>query len=143
MRTRWKAWLVHSGLVLVTLWPLVHIWLAWRFEMSPWKLGGFGMYATPRFGMLGMEVYGRVRGRGDEEQLTAPTPALQGMATEYLERHRWLRRLAHPDDFGRAVLALHPEWDRVRVIVFRPELDRASGMVVMHRVETVVPESEE
>jgi hypothetical protein len=139
MATRWKTIVVHVGLVLLTLWPLVHIGLVSRFDLSPWKLGGFGMYATPRFGMLGMEVFGRVRESGDEEQLTAPTAALQVLATEYLERHRWLGRLARPGALAEAAFALHPEWDQVRVIVFRPELDRTSGMVVMTRAETVVP----
>jgi hypothetical protein len=139
MRTRWKARLVHAALVLLTLWPLVHLWLGARFELSPWKLAGWGMYAEPRFGMLGMEVYGRVRGSSAEEPLAAPPRELQAVATEYLERYRWLRKLARPEALARAALALHPEWDQVRVVVFRPELDRASGMVVMTRAESVVP----
>ena len=141
MEARWKSRLVNAGLVIFTLWPLVHIALTMRYDMSAWKLCGWGMYSEPRFGMLGMEVYGRLRGSGAEQQLSAPPAELQVLATEHLERYRWLRRLARPDDFARAVLALHPEWDQVRVIVFRPVLDRASGMVVMSRAEEVLSAS--
>jgi hypothetical protein len=141
MSARWKAHLVNAGLIAFTLWPLLHIGLTLRFDMSPWKLCGWGMYSEPRFGMLGMEVYGRPRGGGDEQRLDAPPPALQALATDYLERYRWLRGLASPDELARAVLQLHPEWDRVRVVVFRPLLDRASGMVVMSQAERAIPAS--
>jgi hypothetical protein len=127
---------VHASLVLFTLWPLAHIWLTIRFDMSPWKLCGWGMYSEPRFGMLGMEIAGRVSGTGDEQRLDAPSPELQGLANEYLERYRWLRRLAHPA-ISRAALRCIPG-DQVRVMVFR--LARpASGMVAMSNTEEVVP----
>ena len=70
MASRPKIRAVHAALVLFTLWPLVQIGLCFRYEASPWTLFGFGMYATPRFGLLGMEVFGR-RADGSEEQLLA------------------------------------------------------------------------
>ena len=34
-------------LVFVALWPFVHLGLVARYEINPWKLGGFAMYTTP------------------------------------------------------------------------------------------------
>jgi len=60
----WKSRIVHLGLALVAVWPLVHMTLVRRFDVSPWKLAGWGMYATPRFDLLGMEIYGHVAATG-------------------------------------------------------------------------------
>ena len=126
-----KASVVHGFLLLVTLWPLVHIALQARFDLSPWKLAGWGMYSAPRFGLIGMEIFGRVPGSGAWEQLVDPSPELQGIATAFLERHRWLRRLAPAGDLLSAVRVVRPAWDDVRIVVSYPEIDRRSGMVVL------------
>lgn len=137
MTLRWKWRLVHAGLVLLTLWPLAQIGLALRYDLSPWKLFGFGMYAAPRFGMLGMEIYGRRQADGSEEQLVAPTPELQALAGRYLESYRWLGRLASAEELAQAALAFRSDWDQVRIVVFRPRLDPSTGLVVMtHSEET-------
>lgn len=133
-----KARVVGALLAAVTFWPLVQLVLVARWDVSPWKLAGWGMYSTPRFDRVGMEVYG---GRADraEEQLTAPSPAVAGAATAFLESYRWLRGLAPRDAFIDAILADHPQWEKVRLIVFRPDLDANTGMVVMRRAEYTHP----
>lgn len=125
---------VTALLAAIALWPLVQLALVARYDVSPWKLAGWGMYATPRFDFVGMEVYGRTPG-GGEEQLTAPSPAVRQQATAFLESYRWLRHLTPRDGLTGAVLAENPGWDEVRLVVFRPSLDRRTGMVVMLRAE--------
>jgi hypothetical protein len=115
----------------VTLWPLVHIALQARFDLSPWKLAGWGMYSAPRFGLIGMEIFGRVPGSGEWEKLGDPSAELQRVATAFLEHHRWLRGLAAAGDLVSAVRVARPAWDDVRVVVSYPEIDRRSGMVVL------------
>jgi hypothetical protein len=97
------------------------------------------MYATPRFGWVGMEVYGRRRGSGELERLTAPTPAIQEHATAFLDQYKWLRRLASSDAMTRSILETHPEWDQVKIVVSRPHLVAATGMIEMVHDERLEP----
>jgi hypothetical protein len=133
-----KSRIVTTLLAALTVWPLVQLALVARYEVSPWKLAGWGMYSTPRFDRVGMEVYGR-RAGGAEEQLTTPSAAVATAATAFLESYRWLRALAPRDAFADAILADHPQWDAVRLVVFRPDLDADTGMVVMLRSEYTHP----
>jgi hypothetical protein len=131
---RGGARIVYAGLAMFTLWPAVHIGLVERYDLSPWKLAGWGMYSAPRFDLAGMEVYGRASESEEFEKLTAPAPELRDEATRFLERYRWLRRLAQPDTFVRLVRERHPQWRDVRVVIYQPSLERDSGMVVMNSV---------
>jgi hypothetical protein len=38
-----------------------------------------------------------------------------------------------------AILAERPDWEAVRVVVFRPDMDARTGMVVMRRAEYAHP----
>lgn len=136
---RGKAIAVYAGLALLTVWPAVQMLLVQRYELSSWKLAGWGMYAEPRFAMLGMEVFGRADPAAPLEQLTAPSPQVADAATVFLERHRWLRRLARPDALVAAVRRDHPQWREVQVAVFRPRLNRETGMIEMTSVRYEYP----
>ncbi|MCW5889979.1 MAG: hypothetical protein KIT14_05445 [bacterium] len=133
-----KTRVVHAALALLSLWPLAQMGLVARWDVSPWKLAGWGMYATPRFDMVGMEVYGRLPD-GGEQQLTDAAPALRAQATAFLESYRWLRDLAPHARFARAVLAANPQWTAVRLVLFRPTLDARTGMVELTRAEYAHP----
>lgn len=130
---RWKRRAVVAGLVLLTVWPAAHLFLCRIYDVSPWKLAGWGMYATPRPRTIGMEVYGRGASGSTYEQLTAPTPTLQIEGTAFLERWRWLGRLAEPDRFAAAVLAARPDWNALRIEAYRSHLDPRTSMVVLLR----------
>ena len=127
-----KTRIVVAGLAALTLWPPVQVAICARWDASPWKLAGWGMYATPRPRTIGMEVYGG-DGGGALEQLTAPAPALRVEAAAFLERWRWLGGLAHPDAFARLVLEARPHWSRLRIELYRSHLDVATGMVGLRR----------
>jgi hypothetical protein len=143
MRTRTKTAVVATALAALTLWPLVHLWLVARYDVSPWKLAGWGMYSAPRSRSLGMEVFGRAPGGGPLEHLSQPSPDVRALAGVYLERHRWLRMLARPTALAEAVAAARSGWDEVKIAVFEPDLDRASAMVVMKvRVHRFVREGD-
>jgi hypothetical protein len=134
-----KGRVVQAMLVVALLWPLAQMALALRWDVSSWKLAGWGMYATPRFSLVGMEVYGRPAGGGGEVHLVAPSPALGAEAAAFLESYRWLRRLAPRRRFVQAVFAEHPDWDRVRIVVSRPAMDARTGMVEMVHAEYAHP----
>jgi hypothetical protein len=129
----WKTRLVVAGLAALTAWPAVHLALCFRYDVSPWKLAGWGMYATPRPRTIGMEVYGRTAGDATFAQLGAPSAALQAEGAVFLERWRWLGRLASPDRLATLVFAAHPAWDELRIEVYRSHLDPRTGMVGLKR----------
>ncbi|MBY0277787.1 hypothetical protein K2Z84_20830 [Candidatus Binatia bacterium] len=138
MRLATKRRVVHGALLLLAVWPLAHLVLAWRYDLSSWKLGGWGMYATPRFGLVGMEAYGRAAPDAAWQQVTAPSPAARDAANLFLEQHRWLRRLAPASDVARTLHADHPDWRELRLVVSYPVLDRASGRVRLVADERLV-----
>jgi hypothetical protein len=126
--------LVVALLVLLTVWPVVHLWLAFRFQVSPWKLCGWGMYATPRFDQVGMEIYGRETAESEPRLLVDPDPEVRAAATRFLESFRWLRELTPRGSLVEVVLAAHPAWREIEVVVFRPHMDAATGVVRTERV---------
>lgn len=132
-----KTRIVHAALVLLALWPLVHLTLVWRYDVSPWKLAGLGMYTTPRFALLGMELYGTTDG-ATWQQMVAPSPDVRASGNAFLERHRWLRRLATTGALEDAVRAQQPTWTSLRVVVSYPVLDRTTGRVRLTTDERVV-----
>jgi hypothetical protein len=127
---RAKTAVIGGALVALTLWPLVHLWLVARYDVSPWKLAGWGMYSAPRSRSLGMEIFGR-RPDGPLDHFTQPSSDVRALASVYLERHRWLRKLVRPTALADAVAAARPEWNEVKIVVFEPALDRTSAMIVM------------
>jgi len=140
---RTKTAVVATVLATLTVWPLVHLWLVARYDISPWKLAGWGMYSAPRPRSLGMEVFGRAHADGPLEHLSQPSPAVRDAAGRFLERYRWLRRLASPGTLAEAVGAARPAWGEVKIVVFEPDLDRASTRIVMKvRVHRYVREGD-
>jgi len=131
MTIRRKARVVHATLAVLAVWPMVHIGLVWRYDVSPWKLAGWGMYTTPRFDMVAMDAYGHDAATGTWTRVTSASPAVNATANTFLEHHRWLRRLASANALAAAIKDDHPEWDALRVRVAYPRIDLDTGMVVM------------
>lgn len=131
MNFRAKETIVYGGLLLFTLWPLVHIGLVATYDLSPWKLGGWGMYSAPRDKYQGMEIYGENAKTGRREQLTRPSAQTQTAAGEFLERYRWLRQLADPGPLVAAVREDRPDWRALRIQVYRTDLDPETSKIVM------------
>jgi hypothetical protein len=133
-----KERVVHACLAALTLWPLVHIGLVWRFDLSPWKLAGWGMYSAPRLALSGgMELYGHDPATDRWEQIVTPSDDLNARATAFLLRHRWLRRLTDATPVADAVAADNPTWDRLRLVIGYTELDRDTGRIVLRWDERV------
>ena len=122
-----KKAVLAAGLVAFTLWPLAQMELVRRFGISPWKLCGWGMYATPRIApAIAILVQ-----HGDE----APAPMrvvpadIREACEEFQPRRLWLGDLATPDEIGEMVLASNPEFRSATVRVLLPVLDTQSGMM--------------
>ena len=126
-----KRRVLHAGLVLFTLWPLAHIYLVRRFNMSAWKLAGWGMYATPRPTFSGLQVLGRRPDSKQFEEIRSLPPRWQTDARHFLDDQRWLGRLLRPKMLARSLKHQMPEFADLRIVVFTPALDRQTGMIVV------------
>jgi hypothetical protein len=117
-----KRNLIAALLVAVAVWPLVHRWIARRYEIDPWKLSGFAMYATPSLPIV-VGVAGTA-GRGWSNLDEASLP---GWVRTQLDRFRVERlalgKLRDPADVARSVLVVRTDLTAAAVLVQRFTLD--------------------
>jgi hypothetical protein len=125
-----KQWLVAGLLLAVTGWPPIQMWLVARYDLSPWKAAGWGMYSAPRPNQLGLEIFG-IDGTGQEQRLRQPSTELRTAVGAFLERWRWLGRLADPSELGPLVRRIHPDWGALRIVAYKPVLNRQTGYLEM------------
>jgi hypothetical protein len=117
----------------LTLWPLVQIGLCFRYDVSPWKLAGWGMYAQPRLG-ASLNVEARTSPDGVAEPLPPVAYDVMVEADRFLQDWRWLRRLVRPDRFAERVFAAFPQYQVLEVVVNNHVLDRDTGFIVTEPV---------
>lgn len=127
MSTYAKKMAIYGALVLLTLWPLAHIVLVRQFDLSPWKLGGWGMYSAPRTG-AGFQVLARSAAHEELQPIVVPDSAMAA-AQEFHAKRRWLGELASPEPVADAVLAAVPDAAEVAILVERPVLSTTTGMI--------------
>jgi hypothetical protein len=89
------------------------------------------MYAVPRPKYVGMTVLYRAQGATGLVQLQSPTEPDHAAAGAFLERYRWLGKLAFPENFVRSMFDRHPDWETVRIVLSQPVLEKDSAMIVM------------
>lgn len=118
-------------LVFVAVWPCVTLWLQARFEVDPWKLMSFGMYAAPGRRPSDLELSLSVEREGRWEPVAEPPEAVP-----YRKWRLTLGRLASHRDLGRALLARSGA-SRARLEVRELRLDTGTGRVSW-RVEPVL-----
>lgn len=113
---------VAALLGFVTLWPLAQRALVSRFEIDPWKLGGFAMYATPTLPVL-VAVLAPQAGRlAPLDEASLPREARARLDRFRVERVA-LGRLREPRDAARAILAERPDLHGLVLLVQRTTLD--------------------
>lgn len=96
-----KRRIVIAFLLLFAVWPAVHRSLVAGWDVNPWKLAGWAMYARPHFPPE-LRLY-VLRG-GGERPIARLTPWEQTLADELVERRYTLGELASSDDLARALL---------------------------------------
>jgi hypothetical protein len=113
---------VAALLAWVALWPLAQRALVARFEVDPWKLGGFAMYATPTLPVL-VAVFAPEAGRlALLDEASLPAGARSDLDRFRVERVA-LGRLREPRAAARAILAARPDLHGVVLVVQRTALD--------------------
>jgi hypothetical protein len=133
MGTRMRHWVLGLLMATLTVWPLVQIGLTFRYDLSPWKLAGWGMYAQPRLG-ASLDVFAREHVDGVAEPLPPVEHGVLVEADRFLQDWRWLRRLVRPDGFARAVFDAFPNYQALQIVVHQQVLDRETGIIVTEPV---------
>lgn len=122
-----KKQVLAAGLIGFSLWPLAQMELVRRFGISPWKLAGWGMYATPRI-TPGIAIYVQRANEAPAPMRVVPPEVSVACETFALKR-LWLHDLAPPDAIGQLVLASSPDYHRATILILEPMLDTETGMV--------------
>jgi hypothetical protein len=109
LRTGMRA----AGLVVVCIWPAVHLLLVVLQGINPWRLGGFAVNATtPHLLFTTVEVRddGQLRSL-EESNLRTKERELMG---RFLRQHQTLGKLSKsPDAVAEAILSGRPTVDHV------------------------------
>ena len=120
-----KRRLVLAFLVCVAAWPLAHRFLVARFEIDPWRLGGWAMYCTPK---LQVEVALVPERAGRPIELDLP-PSLREEANRFAGRRAVLGRFVNPDVLARRALD-RLEADSVVVTIQHDRLDPRTNRII-------------
>lgn len=121
-----KRRVVGTFLLLFALWPGVHRGLVAAFDMNPWKLAGFAMYAQPSFPPQ-VELLA-LRG-GEQERIERVTPFERALLEDYADRRRSIGRLASPRSLAESLLERRADLDGVAVRVTTRYLDPETAFI--------------
>jgi len=128
LSTERKKRLFGAALILLALWPAVQIGLVLRYDVSPWKLGAWGMYASPQR-LPGLKL------RGFREGIMVapfdrPYPKwLQVELKNFQSYRRAMGQLYSPDRLGALILDRRPGLDALRLDVIETHLNKQTAMV--------------
>lgn len=124
--------LARGLLVLVALWPLVTIVLQRTWDVDPWKLMSFGMYAVPSRRIESMQLALSVRRDGGWEPV-----ALSAASLNALDRRRTLGKLVPLRSFARRAMD-ESGTDAAKAILSTSRLDAATSHVEVDYEEAAV-----
>ena len=130
MSFRTKQRIVKAILVVLALWPLIHLVVVHSTGLSPWRGFGWGMYTVP---VLNVDV--RIRhieghsGQPAPESRAATERAAQG----YLKRYQALGAHAKPDQLAKTVFATYPGFKVIEIVIKQNTLDRETAHIVEYR----------
>ena len=122
-----KRKLVVTFLLLFAVWPALQHTLVRHYDVDPWRLAGWGMYAAPgamktvRVVALSNEAPPRIL---DTRSYAEPDRAIIDL---FRARRQALGDLASAESVATDLLKLHPEWEGVAIPVLSLRLDPQSA----------------
>jgi hypothetical protein len=132
MKFHAKRRLVKLSLVVLAVWPLLHIALVRSTGISPWRGFGWAMYTVP---VLAVEVGFRpLEGQPGETTRGGKEAAVRALK-RYLKHYQALGGYASADHLARTVFAAYPGYERIEISVKQHALDRKTARIVEHRNE--------
>lgn len=117
--------------VLVALWPLAHRALVLRYQVDPWRLGGFAMYTTYQSTLVALfeATPGGLRVVEESGFSSRTAAALERMRL----RRRALGQLAEPTEALRRVYAERPDLENLVVVIQRLWIDPETGRIASEK----------
>ena len=128
----WKRRVVRGTLLLVALWPFAHRGLVARFDVSPWKFGGWAMYAAPTPPVL-VAVFRPDVGGWRLVSRERFSPATQATFDRFEQARHALGDFHRPDALARAVLDERPDLAEIAIVVERMRLDPATARMTSRK----------
>ncbi len=117
-----------SILVAAAIWPLVHHMLVLRYDVDPWELFGWSMYAVPAARVaVAIDLE-----RGDEVEPLRPLGDLFARVRAFARRRSALGTLASSESLARELLADDAQLDAVVVTTRSLELDPQTTVWRLH-----------
>ncbi len=123
-----KRAIVGFVLVWAGLWPLAHRALVARYDVNPWKLSGWAMYATPKPPVVVAAFSLSEDGLAilDERRMR---PRVRHALDQFRVRRHALGKLAEPNQAGAAILNNHPELTAIVIMVQTYSLDPETALM--------------
>ena len=117
-----------AGLIVFTLWPIVHHGLVLKYEINPWKLAGWSMYCV-RPAPIEVEVLTDAASLPEGWAMGLPPEVQQAVDQFEYDRRMW-GLLEPPDAVAHAAFTAAPELRAVRIRVKDRRLDRETAHIV-------------
>ena len=131
-----KRKIVTWGLVVLTVWPLVHHVIVRSLDLSAWKGFGWSMYCVPprmaNTYVFSLDDGRQLGGHGLDRQRQQELFRAAGEFGKWrAEFGRWIE----PDEFARVVLSCYPSVQRVELVVEQVAVARSSATFERQRVD--------
>jgi hypothetical protein len=134
-----KERVVHTLLIILTCWPLLHIFLVKQFDLNAWKLAGWGMYSVPLHSIR-LEITQLVKSPQGWTASPISDSRLNEPVSKYMDLRFALGKLMEPSGLARSVFEAFPTMDRINIRVSKLAMDRSSGMIEESHVDFLYDE---
>lgn len=135
MNSTRKARIVGVLITAIAVWPLVHHGLVRLYDVNPWKLFGFAMYAVPHQTTI-LKIESNA-GSG-WTPFDSNNPQIQNTLRTYADRHSALGRLASPRKTAEFILHREPHLQAIRFSFEKRGISRTSAryeILAQHKFE--------
>ena len=120
--------LVFSHLLIIFLcWPLVHFYLVKEYDINPWKLFGFAMYATHH--QSGVTIVDITQDNGRQVLPSSLPDKVQKQLYAYIDKRTFWGKFVVPDELGKSILISNENYKQIMIRVFTLRLEGKTGMI--------------
>ena len=127
MKTKQLTNVFCSLLIALMVWPIIHMFLVDKYDISPWKLFGFAMYTTAHK----IEVEVRVEGSKDKQSATASRASdnMMSQYNDFFNKRYILGKFHRPDEFCTNILESNKAFEKVTITIDTIRLEGKTGML--------------
>jgi hypothetical protein len=122
-----KRRIVVAVLACLLLWVPIHRLLVHRFDLNPWKFGGFAMYAAPA-PKIGIGFYTEKDGALTPLHLASHSED-QPLFLEFFATRKHMGMLARPDVLAARVFERAPPREALAIIITSHHLNPVSARI--------------